>query len=140
MHRFLFVALIACGGSSPKTAESTMPGNTAAAGPTCAQAADHTIDLLAKGQPDAPPDLVKKIRDTLATHCEKDAWSAEQRACFANMQTKEDGQKCEDGLSPAQKKSLESEDPGEAPGGGPKGEGSSRGGPHKGGDPCDGGE
>lgn len=115
-----------------------MPGNTgtpAAAGPSCAQAADHTIDLLAKGQPDAPPDLVKKIRDTLASHCEKDAWSTESRTCFANMQTKEDGDRCENGLTDAQRKALNAEDPAEGSSGG-----GSRGGPHKGGDPCDGGE
>ncbi|HET9990232.1 MAG TPA: hypothetical protein VFQ65_16995 [Kofleriaceae bacterium] len=141
MHRLAFALLFATAAcsSSPKSAESTMPGNTAtgaapggggAAGASCGEAADHTIDLLSKAQPDAPPDVVKKIRDTLAGHCDKDQWSAESRNCFARMQTKEQGEKCEDGLSDAQKQSLMKEDPSE---------GSSRG-PKKGGDPCDGGE
>jgi len=147
MHRLICVALVvaACGGSSQKTTETTMPGNAAAAGPSCAQASGHVIDLLAKAQPDAPPDVVKKIQDALQAHCEKDGWSAESRTCFNSMQTKEQGEKCEDGLTPAQKKSLEAEDVGEgAPppnGAGPKDSGGgTRGGPHKGGDPCDGGE
>ena len=137
---FALLCLVACS-SSPKSADSTMPGNTTATaapgggatstgGASCAQAADHTIDLLAKAQPDAPPDVVKKIRDTLASHCDKDQWSAASRDCFAHMQTKEEGEKCEDGLSDAQKQSLMKED---------GSEGSSRG-PKKGGDPCDGGE
>ena len=140
MHRLalafaLFAA--ACGGSSKSASESTMPtgGGSAAAtapggaaGASCAEAADHTIELLAKAQPDAPPDLVKNIRDTLASHCDKDQWSAESRNCFAHMQTKEEGEKCEDGLSQAQKDSLMKEE-----GGGSRG-------PKKGGDPEDGGE
>jgi hypothetical protein len=142
MSRFaiaILVAAAACS-SSPKSSESTMPGNTgagvppggggAAAGASCGEAADHTIDLLSKAQPDAPPQVVKKIRDALAGHCDQDHWSADSRNCFAHMQTKEEGEKCEDGLSDAQKESLMKEAPPE---------GSSRG-PHKGGDPCDGGE
>ncbi|MEO6776072.1 MAG: hypothetical protein ABI467_24130 [Kofleriaceae bacterium] len=140
MHRLaiaiLGAALAACS-SSPKSAESTMPASgsaaaaPAAAGASCAEAADHTIDLLSKAQPDAPPDVIKKIRDTLAGHCDQDHWSAASRDCFAHMQTKEQGDHCEDGLSQAQKDSLMKEAPSEA--------GSSRG-PHKGGDPEDGGE
>jgi len=146
MHRLALVALFlaACGGSSKSSSESTMPtGGSAAApapgggagGASCAEASDHTIDLLAKAHPDAPPDMVKKIRDTLASHCEKDGWSAESRNCFAHMATPEDGNKCEQGLSQAQQDSLNKEAPPE--------EGSSRGpkgGPKKGGDPEDGGE
>jgi hypothetical protein len=115
----------------PTGGSAAAPGGTAAAaggGASCAEAADHTIDLLSKAQPDAPPQAVKNIRDTLAGHCEKDQWSADSRNCFAHMQSKEEGEKCEDGLSQAQKDSLMKED-----------EGSSRG-PKKGGDPEDGGE
>jgi hypothetical protein len=142
MHRLTLVVLVltACGGSSKSSSESTMPtagsaaapgGGAAAGGASCGEAADHTIDLLSKAHPDAPPDMVKKIRDTLADHCTKDAWSADSRNCFAHMQTPEDGNKCEEGLSQAQKDSLNKEAPPE--------EGSSRG-PKKGGDPEDGGE
>ena len=114
-------------------------GKPADGGPTCGAMSDHVIDLLTKTQPDAPPDVVKKIRDTLDSHCEKDGWTAASRTCFAKMATKEEGNTCEDGLSEAQKKSLESEDKpdkqnGSAPGGG------TRGTPKRGGDPCDGGE
>jgi hypothetical protein len=138
MHRLtLAVFLVACSSSSPKSSETTMPGTSGsaavpgAAGASCAEAADHTIDLLSKAHADAPPDMVKKIRDTLASHCDKDQWSAESRNCFAHMATPEDGNKCEDGLSQAQKDSLNKEAVPE--------EGGSRG-PKKGGDPEDGGE
>ena len=114
------------GGSSSTAAA---PGG--AGGASCAEAADHTIELLAKGHADAPPDMVKKIRDTLASHCEKDAWSAESRNCFAHIATPDDGNKCEQGLTQAQQDSLNKEDPTE--GGGSRG-------PKKGGDPEDGGE
>lgn len=142
MHRLAFALLFAaaaCGGSSKSSSEATMPtgGSAAAAaapggggGASCAEAADHTIDLLAKAHPDAPPDMVKKIRDTLADHCQKDGWSADSRNCFAHMQTPDDGDKCEQGLSQAQQDSLNKEPP--------PGEGSR--GPKKGGDPEDGGE
>jgi hypothetical protein len=143
MHRLAFVLLVlaACGGSSKSSSESTMPtagsaaapgGSAAAAGgASCSEAADHTIDLLSKDHPDAPPDMVKKIRDTLADHCTKDGWSADSRNCFAHMATPDDGNKCEEGLSQAQKDSLNKEPT--------PGEGGSRG-PKKGGDPEDGGE
>ncbi len=147
----LVFALAACGGS-PKSAEPTMPATTGAgaasatsaapAAPTCATASDHVIDLLAKAQPDAPPQVVKKIRDTLVAHCEQDGWSAESRTCFMNMQTKEQGDHCEDGLTDAQKQALMKEAGGEAEP--DQGEGGTRGAPgggsRKGGDPCDGGE
>ena len=74
---------------------------------------------------------MKNIRDILASHCDKDQWSAESRNCFAHIQTKDDGNKREEGLSQAQRDSLNKEAPPE--------EGSSRG-PKKGGDPEDGGE
>ncbi|MEP6860795.1 MAG: hypothetical protein ABJE66_09260 [Deltaproteobacteria bacterium] len=145
MHRLALVVLVhlvlaACGGSS-KSSESTMPtggttatapgGAAAGSGPSCGEAADRTVDTLSKAHADAPPDMVKKIRDTLASHCEKDGWSAESRSCFAHMQTPDDGNKCEEGLSQAQKDSLNKEAVPE--------EGGSRG-PKKGGDPEDGGE
>jgi hypothetical protein len=145
MHRLAlaFVLVLAACGGSKSSSESTMPtggSNTAASpngggagGASCAEAADHTIELLAKGHADAPPDMVKKIRDTLASHCEKDGWSAESRNCFAHIATPDDGNKCEQGLTQAQRDSLNKEpDPTE-------GGGSSRG-PKKGGDPEDGGE
>lgn len=116
----------------PTAGSAAAPGGAAAAGgASCAEAADHTVDLLSKAHADAPPDMVKKIRDTLADHCQKDGWSADSRNCFAHMQTPEDGNKCEDGLSQAQKDSLNKEPVPE--------EGGSRG-PKKGGDPEDGGE
>ena len=130
----------------------------AAEGPTCATAADHTMDLLSKGAPDARPGLVKSIRDTLVSHCEKDQWSAATRTCFAQVASKEDAQKCETSLSDAQRQALDKEHVG----GGGAGEGgaapapsaampppppasgsrgaTTKGGPKKGGDPEDSGE
>ncbi len=141
--------------SGSKSGSQTMPA-AAADGPTCTEASDHTIDLLSKGAPDAPPDLVKKIRDTLASHCEKDQWSAASRKCFATLATKDDAQKCEDSLSAAQRESLDKENVGGGDGAGAPAEnsvptsappppGSSRspttkGGTKKGGDPEDGGD
>jgi hypothetical protein len=125
-----------------------MPSNGSTAdGPTCDTMAGHVMDLLAKGTPDAPPDVIKKLHDTLQRHCDQDAWTVASRSCFATMQTQEQGKKCEDGLSEAQKKSLDSETMGDdqksnavtAPPKDPK-SGGTRGTPKKGGDPCDGGE
>ncbi len=67
------------------------------------------MDTLSKDAGDAPPDLVKKLRDTLASHCEKDQWSAATRTCLANIKTKDDAPKCEDTLSEAQRSSLDKE-------------------------------
>ena len=143
MHRLALAFVLfaaACGGSSKSASESTMPtgGGSAAAtapggggGPSCAEAADHTIDVLTKAHADAPPDMVKKIRDTLADHCTKDGWSAESRSCFAKLATPDDGDKCEKSLTQAQQDSLNKEAVPE--GGGSRG-------PKKGGDPEDGGE
>ena len=149
MHRLMCVALMvvaACAGGSKS---QTMPSNGGTAdGPTCDAVAGHVIDLLVKTSPDAPPDLVKKIHDTLQRHCTDDGWTAASRSCFANMSAKEDGDKCEDGLTEAQKKSLAVETVGDEPKdgnavgkppGAPKSTGT-RGTPKKGGDPCDGGE
>jgi hypothetical protein len=146
MHRLMCVALMVACSSSPKSAQ-TMPSN--GTGPTCDAVAGHVIDLLVKSSPDAPPDLVKKIHDTLEKHCTDDGWTAASRTCFANMSAKQDGDKCEDGLSDAQKKSLATETVGDEPPkdtnavgkppGDPKSSGT-RGTPKKGGDPCDGGE
>lgn len=107
------------------------------------------MDLLVKGTPDAPPDTVKRLHDTLQRHCEQDAWTAASRSCFATMQTQDQGKQCEDGLSDTQKKSLDNEDMGEGsqksntvtapPPNDPTSTGT-RGTPKKGGDPCDGGE
>jgi hypothetical protein len=149
MHRLICAALmVAAACSSPKSAQ-TMPSNGSTAdGPTCDAVAGHVIDLLVKGSPDAPPDAVKKIHDTLQRHCTDDGWTAASRTCFANMSAKEDGDKCEDGLTDAQKKSLAAETVGDEPKdrnavgkppGDPKSTGT-RGTPKKGGDPCDGGE
>lgn len=125
-----------------------MPSNGSTAdGPSCDTMAGHVMDLLVKSTPDAPPDTVKKLHDTLQRHCEQDAWTAASRTCFATMQTQDEGKKCEDGLSDTQKKSLDTEDMGEgpqksnavtAPPTDPRSGG--RGTPKKGGDPCDGGE
>lgn len=132
----------------------------AADGPTCAAAADHTMDLLSKGAPDARPGLVKSIRDTLVSHCEKDQWSATTRTCFAQVASKEDAKTCETSLSEVQRQALDKEhvggdDPGEGgsapapsaamppppppPASGSRGA-TTKGGPKKGGDPEDGGE
>ena len=142
MKRMLCVVVLAACGGSPKS-DPTMPtGNSAAPateGPSCAKVADHVIDVFSKGAPDAPPNMVKSIHDTLQNHCDKDGWSAASRSCFVNMSTKEAGNDCEAGLTPEQKKSLESEDP-TAPTPPPGGTGGTRGTPKKGGDPCDGGE
>lgn len=121
-----------------------MPSNGATSeGPSCDTMAGHVMDLLVKGTPDAPPELVKKLHDTLQRHCDQDAWTATSRSCFATMQTQDEGKKCEDGLTGPQQKSLNSEDMGEAPPQKPPGDPAStgtRGTPKKGGDPCDGGE
>jgi len=149
MHRLMMcVALMVACGSSPKSAQ-TMPSNGSTSdGPTCDAVAGHVIDLLVKGSPDAPPDVVKKIHDTLQRHCTDDAWTAASKTCFANMSAKQDGDKCEDGLTDPQKKSLAAETVGDEPKDGnavgkppgdPKSSGT-RGTPKKGGDPCDGGE
>jgi hypothetical protein len=149
----LLIALAAC--SSPKAAQ-TMP-MAAADGPTCAAAADHTMDLLSKGAPDARPGLVKSIRDTLVSHCEKDEWSAATRTCFAQVASKEDAQTCETSLSEVQRQALDKEHVGGGDAGGaaapapsaamppPPPSSGSRGAttknkPKKGGDPEDGGE
>ena len=110
------------------SAAATAPGG--GGGPSCAEAADHTIDVLTKAHADAPPDMVKKIRDTLADHCTKDGWSPESRTCFAHLATPDDGDKCEKSLTQAQQDSLNKE---AVPEGGSRG-------PKKGGDPEDGGE
>ncbi|HEX7701159.1 MAG TPA: hypothetical protein VF403_10565 [Kofleriaceae bacterium] len=151
MHRLMCVALMvaaACS-SSPKSAQTTPSNASTADGPTCDAVSGHVIDLLVKTSPDAPPDVVKKIHDTLQRHCTDDGWTAASRSCFANMSAKQDGDKCEDGLTEAQKKSLAVETVGDEPSkdnntvtkpaGDPKSTGT-RGTPKKGGDPCDGGE
>jgi hypothetical protein len=105
----LAIALAAC--SSSKSAQ-TMPTAAASDAPTCAAVADHTMDLLSKGAPDAKPALVKNIRDTLVSHCETDQWSAATRACFAKLATKDDAQTCEDSLTAAQRQALDKENVG----------------------------
>jgi hypothetical protein len=148
MKRMVCVVWLAACGGAPKSEQTMATGNTAAptAGPSCAKVADHVIDVFSKGAPDAPPNMIKSIHDTLQNHCDKDGWSASSRTCFVNMSSKEAGNDCEEGLTADQKKSLESEDPtagkpdsAATPPGGMKDTGT-RGTPHKGGDPCDGGE
>ena len=73
--------------------------------------------MLSKDAGGASPDLVKKVRDTLASHCEKDQWSAATRTCLANIKTKDDAPKCEDTLTAAQRSSLDKEKVGGEAGG-----------------------
>ncbi|MEO8553216.1 MAG: hypothetical protein ABI678_24755 [Kofleriaceae bacterium] len=148
MHRLICVVLLAaCGGSSPKSSESTMPGNTGAApadGPSCDTMTSHMLDTMSAGKQPVPPEKMKDLHDLFVAHCEKDKWSAQARTCFMNMKTMAEGNACSDTLTEAQKHAMDQEmTPGEgAPkGSGPtKDSGGTRGGPHKGGDPCDGGE
>lgn len=113
------------------------------------------MDLLSKGAPDARPELVKSIRDTLVSHCEKDQWSATTRSCFAKVASKDEAQTCEAGLTEAQRQALDKENVGDGEAGAapsstmapapPPPPGTSRGPttktpPKKGGDPEDGGE
>ncbi len=98
----------------------------------------HMLDVLAQGKP-VPPDDMKKMHDLFAAHCEKDAWTPQAKQCFSDMKTMDDGNKCADALTQAQKDAMDKEmgDPkGPPPGGAPVG--GSRG--AKGGDPQDGGE
>ena len=83
------------------------------------------MDMLSKDAGDAPSELVKKLRDTLASHCEKDQWSAATRTCLANIKTKDDAPKCEDTLSSAQRSSLDKENIGGEGGGAPGNAGAS---------------
>lgn len=98
----LAVALAAC---SSSTAVQTMPA-AAADGPSCAEAADHAMDLLAKAATDARPALVKNIRETLVAHCDNDRWSVATRTCFAKVASMQDEHRCEDSLSDAQRQAL----------------------------------
>jgi hypothetical protein len=145
MHRLICVVLVAaCGGSSPKSTESTMPGNTKAAdtGPTCDSMTSHMLDTMSAGKAPVPPEKMKDLHDMFVAHCEKDGWSPQARTCFQNMKSMDEGNACADTLTEAQKNAMNQEmAPGAPNGGGPtKDSGGTRGGPHKGGDPCDGGE
>lgn len=113
----------------------------------------HMLDTLAQGK-QVPPDEMKKMHDLFTTHCQNDAWTPEARRCFDDMKTVDDGNKCADSLTEAQKKAMDAEMGGPAGNAAPAApaapaatgapapgaEGGSRGAHTKGGDPQDGGE
>ncbi|MFT3694811.1 MAG: hypothetical protein QM831_16805 [Kofleriaceae bacterium] len=145
----LALFLVACGGSkaAPVAPSTTM---NASDGPTCDAMSSHMLDTLSQGKP-VPPDEMKKMHDMFQSHCERDAWAPEARRCFNDMKTMEDGNKCADSLTQAQKDAMDKEMGAQQPatgspavGGAPPpggaAEGGSRGAHTKGGDPQDGGE
>lgn len=85
---------------------ATMP---AAGGTTCEQATGRMIDLLTAGKKDVPPDQVKAFHDMFVQHCQADAWSSDVRGCFSAMKTIDEGEKCADMMTDAQKKAIDAE-------------------------------
>lgn len=79
-----------------------MPGET-----TCEQAVGRMMDTLTSGKSDVPPDQVKKFHDLFVGHCTTDAWSAQVRQCFGTIKTLDDGDKCGQLLTDAQREALD---------------------------------
>jgi hypothetical protein len=109
----LVVVVSACAGGSPPPPASpaapaassgagTMPGET-----TCEQAVGRMMDTLTSGKSDVPPDQVKKFHDLFVGHCTTDAWSAQVRQCFGTIKTLDDGDKCGQMLTDAQREALD---------------------------------
>jgi hypothetical protein len=145
----LALVLAACGGSPKATTTPTPPPPAEQpAGPTCASAADHVIDLMTQLAKEAPPEKVKQFKDSFVSHCDQDGWSVEMRKCVIDAHGQDDFEKCDGFMTAEQKASLAKESEGtkgagaSPPGGSPAPPGgdSQRGPSGKGGDPCEGGE
>jgi hypothetical protein len=153
MKRVFLSLLVACGGGQSK---ATAPLAEAGGDPaSCANVADHVIELMSANAKDAPPDLLKKQHDMFQKHCEADLWSADLRKCLIAIHERTDSDRCDPLITEAQKaafdKDVESQEVPGASGGAPapaaaaapkemKEETKTRGAPQKGGDPCEGGE
>jgi len=88
------LALIAFGGCRH--------GEVAHEPPSCVRAADHVRSLL---DPDAPRAAL--IRDAFATRCQRDAWSADARACVVATTSLRRPRHCKALLSGDQRVELE---------------------------------
>ena len=138
MHRsWIFDVVLGCGGS--KQAQPTVVNTTPADPQSCARVADHVIDLMSADAKDAPPQSIKETHDMVLQHCDADKWSAELRRCVAGLSSREEGRRCEELMTDAQKNALgvvkEKAPPTMEPAGSTRSSA-----PKKGGDPCEGGE
>ena len=99
----------ACAGEPPPPAAPARPSSGAGAMPASRRASrpSSTHDGYATaGKSDAPPDrqgVPRPVRRALQT----DAWSAQVRRCFGSIKTLDDGDKCGQMLTDAQREALD---------------------------------
>ena len=107
----LAVVVAACGPSTPPPQAPSNANVAAAGGATCDSAASHLIDIMSASKQEAapPPDLVKKLHDTLVAHCQTDAWSPQLLQCLTDMKAVADSDRCESMMTPAQNEALNKE-------------------------------
>jgi hypothetical protein len=107
---WIFVAVAACGPSTPPPQAPPNANVAATGGATCESAAGHLIDIMsADKQQSPPPEAVKKLHDTLVAHCQTDAWSPQLLQCLTNMKVVADSDRCEAMMTPAQNDALNQE-------------------------------
>jgi len=107
----LFLFLVACGGSSPKTTSTS--STTGVEQPTlvdhagtprgydCVEAVNHVLDVM------TPGGKIVAMATVESERCTADYWSASARACMATAMSREQGQACHDReLTNEQRKNL----------------------------------
>jgi hypothetical protein len=115
MHRWWVLAFVlGCGGSRAAAPPPTTEAKPAA-GPSCARAADHVVELMTQLAKDAPPEKVAHFKDEFVKHCDGDKWSVEMQTCVVDAKRQEDFEKCDSFLTPAQKQALAGADGDEEP-------------------------
>jgi hypothetical protein len=106
----LIVMLVACGGSSKRSAESPdVAGRTAPAdpipstpGPACSVVAEKLSIVALSDNAEAQP----QMRDHVKARCTADKWSDEARNCFATVETDQEIEGCKDKLTAEQRAAI----------------------------------
>jgi hypothetical protein len=94
----------------PPVLESQPAASRMAAGPTCEEAIDNTMEVardMMDRQPAMTPKVRGDIRDLVVRRCHEDDWSGETISCMARARADDETTKCQDGLSQEQRAKLE---------------------------------
>jgi hypothetical protein len=110
MTRILFVLLVAaaCGGSSPKSSNTTPIEKPVAdpiptsAGPECSIVAEKLAIVVEAEKPDAQAGA----RELIQARCTQDKWSDEARSCFATVENDDEVEGCKAKLTDAQRTKM----------------------------------
>ena len=103
MRTLLFLALVACGGGTPKTTETPAPSTSSML--DCDKVADHVATVVSKDKP-RPGATHGAVHELVNARCAADKWTDDTKQCLFVITSVKEGRACADKMTDAQKESI----------------------------------